>query len=113
VQQEENVYRLVEGTLDKLNLSGTVSRDAVKANCDYVGEGYGLPAQSTIDAIEMFARLEGILLDPVYSGKGAAGLIDLVRKGEFKKGQNVVFLHTGGAQALFGYRSAFNFSQYD
>jgi len=112
-QQEENVYRLVEGTLDKLNLSGTVSRDAVRANCDYVGEGYGLPAQSTIDAIEMFARLEGILLDPVYSGKGAAGLIDLVRKGEFKKGQNVVFLHTGGAQALFGYRSAFNFSQYD
>jgi L-cysteate sulfo-lyase len=55
----------------------------------------------------MFARLEGLLLDPVYSGKGAAGLIDLCRKGHFKKGQNVVFLHTGGSVALYGYMHAF------
>ena len=53
------------------------------------------------------ARLEGILLDPVYSGKGMAGLIDLCRKGHFKKGQNVVFVHTGGAVALYGYMDAF------
>jgi L-cysteate sulfo-lyase len=51
----------------------------------------------------MFAELEGILLDPVYSGKGAAGLIDWCRKGRFTKGQRVVFLHTGGSAALFGY----------
>ena len=51
----------------------------------------------------MFAELEGILLDPVYSGKGAAGLIDYCRKGKFKKGERVVFLHTGGSSALFGY----------
>jgi L-cysteate sulfo-lyase len=55
----------------------------------------------------MLARLEGILLDPVYSGKGMAGLIDLVRQGHFKKGQNVVFLHTGGSVALYGYQHAF------
>ena len=58
----------------------------------------------------MFAQLEGILLDPVYSGKGAAGLIDLIRKKTFKKGERVVFLHTGGSAALFGYTAAFPFS---
>ena len=51
----------------------------------------------------MFAELEGILLDPVYSGKAAAGLIDYCRKGRFRKGERVVFLHTGGSAALFGY----------
>jgi L-cysteate sulfo-lyase len=57
--------------------------------------------------VTLLARTEGILLDPVYSGKGMAGLIDLVRKRHFKKGQNVVFLHTGGSAGLFGYRQAF------
>lgn len=111
--QEENVYRLAQLTADKLGMKGELSRDAVRANCDYVGEGYGIPAADTLEAIELFARTEGILLDPVYSGKGAAGLIDLVRKGEFKPGENVVFLHTGGAQALFAYRRAFDFSRVD
>jgi L-cysteate sulfo-lyase len=55
----------------------------------------------------MFAELEGILLDPVYSGKGAAGLIDLCRKGHFKKGERIVFLHTGGSAGLFGYDNVF------
>jgi len=59
----------------------------------------------------MFAQLESILLDPVYSGKGAAGLIDLIRKGHFKKGERVVFLHTGGSAALFGYTDKFEFSE--
>ncbi len=56
----------------------------------------------------MFAELDGILLDPVYSGKGAAGLIDLIRQGHFQKGQRVVFLHTGGSAALFGYLGSFD-----
>ncbi len=60
-----------------------------------------------IEAVTMVARAEGILLDPVYSGKGMAGLIDLIRKGHFKKGQNIVFLHTGGAVGLYGYMHAF------
>jgi len=55
-------------------------------------------------------RLEAILLDPAYSAKGAAGFIDLIRKGHFKKGERVVFLHTGGSVALFGYDNAFDFS---
>ena len=57
----------------------------------------------------MLARLEGILLDPVYSGKAMAGLIDLARKGRFKKGENVVFIHTGGSVGLFGYVADFGY----
>jgi L-cysteate sulfo-lyase len=59
-----------------------------------------------VEAVQMVARTEGIFLDPVYSGKGMAGLIDLIRKGEFKSGQTVVFLHTGGSTGLFGYTDA-------
>jgi L-cysteate sulfo-lyase len=60
-----------------------------------------------IEAVTMLARSEVILLDPVYSGKAMAGLIDLIRKGQLRKGQNVVFLHTGGAVGLYGYLHAF------
>ena len=105
--QEESVFRLASATAEKLGVPGLVRREDVVADCDYVGEGYGIPRRDTIEAIEMFARLEGILLDPVYTGKGAAGLIEYCRKGRYGKGQRVVFLHTGGAAALFGYDGAF------
>jgi len=111
-QQEANVFKLAELTAGYLGIAGAVKREQVVANTDYVGEGYGFPAASTIEAIELFARTESILLDPVYSGKGGAGLIDLIRKGQFEKDANIVFLHTGGAQALFGYREAFGFPAY-
>ena len=106
-KQEENVFKLADETAIKLGCAGIVNRKDVIANCDYVGLGYGLPAESTLEAIDMFARLEGILLDPVYSGKGAAGLIDLARKKYFKKGNRIVFIHTGGAIALTGYLNSF------
>ena len=109
-KQEEMVFALAEQTAERLGCPGVVKRGDVVANSDYVGEGYGIPAPSTLEAIAMFAELEAILLDPVYSGKGAAGLIDLIRKGHFKKGQRVVFLHTGGSAALSGYDSYFDFS---
>ncbi len=108
-KQEENVYNLAVATAEKLGCPGVVARDDVVANTDYVGEGYGIPTPGCIEAIEMFARLEGILLDPVYSGKGAAGLIDLIRNGHFKQSERIVFLHTGGSAALFGYTSAFSY----
>ncbi|MFT6044306.1 MAG: L-cysteate sulfo-lyase [Arenicella sp.] len=110
--QEGNVFKLAQSTAEYMGLGDVIKREDVVANCNYVGEGYGFPAPSTIEAIEILARSEGILLDPVYSGKGMAGLIDLVRKGHFKETDNVVFIHTGGAQALFGYRTAFNFQDY-
>lgn len=105
--QEGNVYKLACATADLLGMSGVVKREHVVANCDYVGDGYGLPTPGMVEAVSMLARTEGILLDPVYSGKGMAGLIDLVRKGHFRKGDNVVFVHTGGSVALFSYMGAF------
>ncbi|MHC8732495.1 D-cysteate sulfo-lyase [Arenicellales bacterium IMCC56312] len=104
--QEENVFKLATATADVLGCPGVVSAQDIAANSDYVGEGYGLPTEAGIDAIRMFAKLEGLLLDPVYSSKGAAGLIDLIRKGHYKKGERVVFLHTGGSVSLFGYLNA-------
>lgn len=109
-KQEENVFNLACKTAEKLGCPGVVERDDVVANTDYVGAGYGIPTESGLEAIQMFAELEAILLDPVYSAKGAAGFIDLIRKGYFKKGERVVFLHTGGSVALFGYDAAFDFS---
>ena len=110
--QETNVFKLAQDTAEYLGIPGVVKREDVVANADYVGEGYGIPTESGIEAIKLFARHESILLDPVYSGKGAAGLIDLIRKGYFDKDENVVFLHTGGSQALYGYREAFDFPSY-
>lgn len=70
-------------------------------NDDYTGGGYGVMGQPEIEAIKLFASLEGLLLDPVYTGRAAAGLIDLVRKGFFSKEDKVLFWHTGGTPALF------------
>ena len=107
-RQEANVHKLAEATAAKIGLKGGISRDAVEANCDYVGEGYGIPTAAMGEAVRLLARTEGIFLDPVYSGKGMAGLIDLIRKGAFTKDENVVFLHTGGQVGLFGYREFFS-----
>lgn len=106
-KQEANVFALAEKTAEKIGCPGVVQRQDVVADTDYVGAGYGIPREDTLEAIKMFAELEAILLDPVYSGKAAAGLIDYCRKGKFKKGERLVFLHTGGAAALFGYDKAF------
>ncbi len=106
-KQEAMVHDLAQRTLTHLGFDADLPREAVVANCDYVGPGYGLPTQAMIEAVTLLARLEGILLDPVYSGKGMSGLIDLVRRGRFGAGSNIVFVHTGGAAGLFGYRWAF------
>jgi len=112
-KQEENVYALAQRTLDFMGLNpDLVAREKVVANSDYVGDGYGLPTNSMVEAVKMLAQFEGILLDPVYSGKGFAGLIDLIRKGHFKQGENVVFLHTGGSVSLFAYPQIFDLPGY-
>ncbi len=109
-RQEENVFKLACATAELCGIAGAVAREHVIANCDYIGTGYGISTPGSIDAIKMLARLEGILLDPVYSGKAMAGLIDLIHKGLFKKGQNIVFIHTGGSAGLFGYVGDFGFT---
>ena len=71
------------------------------ANANYCSAGYGVLTEQEREALRMFAKLEGLLLDPVYTGRAAAGMIDLIRKGFFKKDETVLFLHTGGQPALF------------
>jgi len=106
-KQESMVYDLACRTWAHMKLKGDLDRTSVLANCDYVGDGYGVPTPAMVEAVNLLAKTEGILLDPVYSGKGMAGLIDLIRKGQFAKDQNVVFLHTGGSVTLFGYPDIF------
>ena len=102
-EQEDKVFRLARETAEFIGSPGIVAREDVVANCDYVGAGYGVPTDSMNDAVLLLARLEGLLFDPVYSGKALAGLIDLVQGGYFDDAENIVFLHTGGAAALFAY----------
>ena len=105
--QEEIVYKLAGQTAELLGVKGGVAREDIVCYADYVGPGYSVPTDSMIEAVRLFAGEEAILLDPVYSGKAAAGLIDLVRKGVFSKGENVLFLHTGGSPALYAYLNTF------
>ncbi len=102
--QEAKLHALAQEVADKLEIRGGVPREAFTVLDDYVGPGYSLPTEGMIEAVRLFARLEGILLDPVYTGKTAAGMIDLVRGGHFKQGERVLFLHTGGSPALYAYQ---------
>ncbi len=104
-KQEQKVFDLACETADYIGAPGVVERADVVANCDYVGDGYGIPTEAMNEAVVLLARLEGLLFDPVYSGKALAGLIDLVRKGHFDAANNIIFLHTGGSAALFAYAS--------
>ena len=105
--QEEIVYDLVQRTADYVGIKEKIPRDAVLCFGDYVGPGYSLPTPEMTEAVKLVARTEAILLDPVYTGKAMAGLIDLARKGFFKKEENVLFLHTGGSPALYAYLDNF------
>jgi L-cysteate sulfo-lyase len=101
--QEERVYKLATETADLVGAPDCVVREDIIADCNYIGPGYGQPTDSMNEAVLMLARLEGLLFDPVYSGKALAGMIDYVRQGRFTKGQKIVFLHTGGSAGLFAY----------
>ncbi len=107
IEQEELVYELACETALRLGVKQDIKRDKIVCFDQYVGPGYSLPTASMVEAVRLFAQNEAILLDPVYSGKAAAGLVDLVRQGHFPKGANVLFLHTGGSPALFVYIDEF------
>lgn len=105
--QEELVYELAVETAEKLGIKNHIARKDVVCFDQYVGPGYSLPTDSMVEAVKLFAGTEAILLDPVYSGKAAAGLIDLIRNNYFPKNSKVLFLHTGGSPALFAYMDTF------
>ena len=102
-QQEEKVFALAWETAEYIDHAGCVTREDIIADCNYVGPGYGEPTEGMNEAVLMLARLEGLLLDPVYSGKALAGMIDYIREGRFSASQKIVFLHTGGVAGLFAY----------
>ena len=105
--QEEIVYALAQELAAKLGVKTGVNREDIVCFDQYVGPGYSIPTDAMVEAVKLFAKHEAILLDPVYTGKEAAGFIDLVRKGHFREGSNVLFLHTGGSPALFAYLDTF------
>ena len=102
-EQEGNVHKLAIETAALLGVAAP-KREAVIALDDWVGPGYSLPTPEMVEAVRMLARMEAILLDPVYTGKAMAGLIGLTRRGAFKRGENVLFVHTGGSPALYAYQ---------
>ena len=105
--QEPLVYDLVRKTAARVGVAAEIPREAVLCFGEYVGPGYSLPTPAMIEAVQLLARNEGILLDPVYTGKTMAGFIDLVRKGYFDSNENILFVHTGGSPALYAYLDTF------
>jgi L-cysteate sulfo-lyase len=99
-----DVVALAQETANLLDIS--LDETTVEVVAGHAGPAYGVPHEATIEAIRLAGRLEALPLDPVYSGKGLAGLIALIRQGRWRKDEDVVFLHTGGSPALFAYQSA-------
>jgi 1-aminocyclopropane-1-carboxylate deaminase/D-cysteine desulfhydrase-like pyridoxal-dependent ACC family enzyme len=95
--------RIARETERHLGLPAAVGRGDVNTTGEFIGTGYGKATAAGVAAIKLLARTEGILCDPVYTGKGLAGLLADIRKRKWRKGQNIIFLHTGGAPALFAY----------
>ena len=104
--QVDKVYEEAKKTCEKLNCN-TLDRSDVIVYDEYIGSGYGEPTEGMIEATKLLAKKEAILLDPVYSGKAFAGLIGLIKNKKFKKNDNVLFIHTGGAVSLSAYQWAF------
>ena len=103
-EQEGNVHKLALETAALAGAATAPPRDSIVCRDEWVGPGYSLPTPEMVEAVRLFARTEGVLLDPVYTGKAAAGLIGLVRSGEIARDETVLFLHTGGSPALFAYQ---------
>jgi D-cysteine desulfhydrase len=105
--QMEAVYSLSAKLAEKLGIKVKPSMEDVVVFDDYIGEGYSRPTGGMVEAVKLVARTEAILLDPVYTGKAMAGMIDLIKKDYFKGAKNLLFLHTGGSPALYEYTREF------
>lgn len=101
------VRTIARDTAKRLGLPKAPPRDALQIIEGHAGTAYGMPTEQMREAVRLAARLEGLILDPVYTGKAMAGLIELVRQGRFSADQTIVFLHTGGMPGLFAYTSYF------
>ena len=106
--QTAKVHALASETARYIGVEDGVAESRILVNDQYIGEGYGVPTQGMLEAVQLCAQYEGILLDPVYAGKAMAGLIGMIRSGELTTDDTVVFIHTGGSAALFAYDWFFN-----
>jgi D-cysteine desulfhydrase len=103
---KSRVSRLASDASEKLGERIEFTPADVLANADYCGAGYGVLTDAEREAVQLFAKYEGLLLDPVYTGRAAAGMIDLIRTGFFKSDETLLFWHTGGQPALFAEKYA-------
>lgn len=94
-------------TLELLNSTWNVTEAAIRIDGGQLGEGYGIPTEGARAAIRLLGSTEGLLLDPVYSGKAFSGLLERIASGEYRSGQNILFIMTGGSPALYAYRKEF------
>jgi len=106
-QCRQRAVKIAQEAAKLIGVEAEMDSDRAVVYDQYVGEAYGIPTQGGKDAILLAARTEGLILDPVYTGKAMAGLIDLARKGEIGRDRPVVFWHTGGSPALFAYEELF------
>jgi L-cysteate sulfo-lyase len=107
---DQYITGLVNSTAKLINLDYTFSQDQLILNSDYVGDGYGIVGPKENEAIALTAKLEGILLDPVYTARAMSGLIHLIRSGKIVNSDEVLFWHTGGAPSLFAYADNLDFA---
>src|SRR5512133_3311865 len=103
---KSHVSRLASDASEKIGERIEFDSAEVLANANYCGAGYGVLTDPEREAVQLFAKYEGLLLDPVYTGRAAAAMIDLIRKGFFKKDETILFWHTGGQPALFAEKYA-------
>jgi L-cysteate sulfo-lyase len=101
--QQQRVGTKLNSVIDAIGCDVRIAESDIICDDSQLAPGYGLPNDDTVAAIKYMARSEGILLDPTYSGKTFAVLLNLLRRGDFGADEHVVFLHTGGAVSLFGY----------
>lgn len=101
------VEKIARDTAELIGLGRDLRDDEITVLEGWAGDRYGIPVQSTTDAIRLTGRLEGVILDPVYEGKSMAGLIDLIRRGDIPEDSNVLYAHLGGQPALNAYSGAF------
>ncbi|MFF4761682.1 1-aminocyclopropane-1-carboxylate deaminase [Streptomyces sp. NPDC001292] len=101
------VEKIARNTAELIGLGRELRDDEITLLEGWAGDFYGIPVQSTLDAIRLTGRLEGMIIDPVYEGKSMAGLIDLVRRGDIPKDSNVLYAHLGGQPALNAYSGVF------
>ncbi|WP_432479475.1 1-aminocyclopropane-1-carboxylate deaminase [Nocardioides sp. GXQ0305] len=110
-ETREQVGRIARNTAELIGLDRPLRDDEVTVLEGWAGDLYGIPVESTLDAIRLTAQLEGVILDPVYEGKSMAGLVDLVSRGDIPKDATVLYAHLGGQPALNAYSALFTHTQ--